>query len=88
MPVSADRCCDDIAVHCHDGVTYKDGRPYVYRFAFEPRWPKAIVYRAAESRRFRISLNRYPGVVIGIAFQAGARVLSVLWGRPGRIIEV
>jgi hypothetical protein len=88
MAVSADRCCDDVALHCHDGKDYKDGRPYFYRFAFEPRRPKAVVYRAAESRRLHVSLNRYPGVVIGVAFQVGARVLSVLWGRPGRIIEV
>jgi hypothetical protein len=83
-----DRCCDDVAFHCHDGREYKNGRPYAYRHAFRPRWPRATIYRAAERRRFTIRLNRYPGVVIGFAVQLGARVLSIVWGRPGRVIEI
>lgn len=58
-----------------------------YRFEFRWRWPGAIVYRAATPRRFAIGLNRYPGIVIGIGFQLGWRVLSVVWGRPGRLIR-
>jgi hypothetical protein len=77
-----------VAIHCHDGKEYKNGRPYAYRHAFQLRWPKAIVYRAADRRRFHVALNRYPGVVIGVALQVGVRVLSIVWGRPGRTIEV
>lgn len=82
-------CCDDVAVHSHDGGEnlWRDGRPYAYRHAFEWRRPTALVYEAAERRRFAVHLNRYPGVLIGVAFQVGRRVLSILWGRPGRIIE-
>lgn len=83
------RCCDDVAVHGHDGKMFKDGRPYTYRFAFKPRWPKAVVVRTAVSPAPRFVLNRYPGVVIGFAVRLrGNRALSVLWGRPGRVIEV
>jgi hypothetical protein len=85
---SGERCCDDAALHCHDGRDYKDGRPYAYRCAFEPRWPKATIYRAAKRRRLSVRLNRYPGVVIGAAIQIGARVFSITWGAPGRIIEI
>lgn len=82
-----DRCCTDVAVHCHDGQTYRNGRPYAYRFAFQWRRPVARIYTAAVRRRFAVSLNRYPGVVIGVALQTGQRVLSLVWGRPGRLIE-
>lgn len=82
------RCCSDIAVHCHDGQTYRNGKPYRYRHAFEWRKPKVTVYTAATRRRLAVHLNRYPGIVIGVAFQTGTRVLSLVWGRPGKIIEV
>ncbi len=82
------RCCDDIAVHAHDGLTYKDGRRYEYRFHFEWRKPHAVVYTTA-ARAPWVKLNRYPGVVIGVALKAGRRrVLSILWGRPGKAYEV
>lgn len=55
--------------------------------AFEWRRPKVHAYKAAQSRRFAVGLNRYPGVVIGVAFQVGRQVVSIVWGRPGRIIE-
>lgn len=83
------RCCDDIAVHNHGGQTYKDGRPYAYRFAFEWQRPKAVVVHTAVNPAPLFVLNRYPGVVIGFAVRLwGRAALSVLWGRPGRIIEV
>lgn len=81
------RCCDDVAMHCHDGNLYKDGRPYGYRHTFCWRLPQAVVVRPAE-RGFRIVLNRYPGIVIGLVVQVGARGLSILWGRPGPVVEV
>ena len=81
------RCCDDVAMHNHGNQTYRDGRPYGWRCAFEWRRPHATVYTAANPRRLAVHLNRYPGIVIGIAFQAGRRVLSIVWGRPGRIID-
>ena len=55
------------------------------RFRFRWRRPTAIVYRAAERRRFHVLLNRYPGVVIGLAVQVGVRVLSIVWARPGEV---
>lgn len=82
------RCCDEVAVHNHGNQTYRNGQPYAWRHAFEWRRPAAHVYVAAERRRFSVGLNRYPGVVIGAALQIGRRVLSVVWGRPGRIIEI
>jgi hypothetical protein len=87
--VNVNRCCDDIAVHSHDGgrTLRKAGRPYSYRHAFKPSWPKLNTYRAAERRRLAFHLNRYPGVVIGAAVQVGARVFSLRWGRPGRVIQ-
>lgn len=57
-----------------------------YRYAFHWRIPTAVLYTAAVRRRVHLSLNRYPGVVIGIAVQIGTRVLSIVWGRPGRKI--
>lgn len=86
MRTEHDRCCDDIAVHNHGDQTFRDGKPYHYRHTFEWRPPKAIVYRAA-NRRFAVTWNRYPGAVIGVALQAGTRVLSIVWGRPGRVID-
>lgn len=74
-------------MHRHDDQTYKDGRPYAYRHKFLWRRPKVHTYTAAQRRRFAVGLNRYPGVVIGVAFQSGRQVLSIVWGRPGRIIE-
>jgi hypothetical protein len=86
--VSETRCCDDIAVHCHDGLTYKDGRRYEWRCKFAWRWPKVVVCHAA-NRPPLVMLNRYPGIVIGIAIRLrGTRYLSVLWGRPNGIYEV
>jgi hypothetical protein len=84
------RCCEDVAVHSHDGgkTLMRNGRPYRYRHAFEWRRPSANVYTAAERRVFRIGLNRYPGVVIGVGVQVGRRVLSIRWGAPGRVIEL
>lgn len=81
------KCCDERAIHNHGNQTYLAGRPYGWRVAFEWRRPKVHTYRAADPRPFAVHLNRYPGVVIGIAFQLGRRVLSILWGRPGRVIE-
>lgn len=85
--------CVTFGVHCHgvlgepDYQLYRQGKPYHYRHAFQWRRPTAIVYTAATPHRFHVMLNRYPGVVIGIALQIGRRVLSILWGRPGRMIE-
>jgi len=82
------RCCDERGVHCHGSwQTYLNGQPYNWRFALEWRWPKAVIVRPAE-HRFAVALNRYPGIVIGVVVQFGTRGLSILWGRPGRIIEV
>ncbi len=86
--MSQPRCCDERAVHCHGAQAYLNGQPYNWRFAFEWRRPKVVTYRAAQRRHFAVALNRYPGIVIGIAIQSGARVVSIVWGRPGRIIEV
>lgn len=33
-------------------------------------------------------LNRYPGVVIGVALYVRGRGLSFLWGRPGAVVEL
>jgi hypothetical protein len=82
------RCCDEVAVHNHGNQTYRNGRPYEYRFAFRWSRPRVRAYKAAERRRFSVGLNRYPGVVIGVGLQIGRRVLSVTWGSPGRIIEI
>lgn len=85
-----DRCCDDIAVHSHDGGTTlrRNGRPYTYRCAFEWRLPpKLVAYRTADRYRLKFILNRYPGVVIGAGVVIGNRAFGVVWGRPGRIIE-
>jgi hypothetical protein len=57
------------------------------RFEFEWRRPTVILYAAADRHLLRVTLNRYPGVVIGIAVHIGRRVLSIVWGRPGRLIK-
>ena len=48
------------------------------------RWrrPKLTVYRAADPRHFAVTLNRYPGVVIGVAMQIRLRVWSLTWRTP------
>jgi hypothetical protein len=80
-------CCNDVAVHCHDGVAYKSGRLYTYRHAFEWRRPKAVIVHTADPMPLAV-LNRYPGCVIGVCIRLRRRTgLSVLWGRPGRIID-
>jgi hypothetical protein len=84
----ADRCCDDVAIHQHGDQTYRDGKPYRWRFAFEWRRPTIRRTRPADYRRIALHLNRYPGVVIGIHLQLGQRGWSLLWGRPGRIIDL
>lgn len=84
-----ERCCADVAAHCHDGKLFKDGRPYAYRFAFEWRRPRFVLVRTGVNPAPLFVLNRYPGVVIGFAVRIrGNRALSVLWGRPGRVIEM
>lgn len=82
-------CCTDIAVHSHDGgkTMRKDGRLYTYRNAFEWRRPKLVRVTAADRQPLRLVLNRYPGVVIGAALYYRHRGLSLLWGRPGRVID-
>lgn len=49
---------------------------------FAWRVPRIVLYKAADRCRFRVSLNRYPSVVIGVAVHIGQHVLSVVWGRP------
>lgn len=61
--------------------------PSIVRHAFAWRVPKVVVYRAADRRRFGVTLNRYPGVVIGVAVQVGRRVVSLVWGRAGGIVR-
>jgi hypothetical protein len=82
-------CCTDIAIHSHDGgkTLRKNGRPYTYRMAFQWRWPALRRVTAAERQPLRLVLNRYPGVVIGMALYWRHRGLSLLWGKPGRVIE-
>jgi len=43
---------------------------------------RAIVYKAAVRRRYGIHLNRYPGVVIGVAVHIGRWCLSIVWRMP------
>lgn len=51
-------------------------------------WNSPVYPELAKTRRhLHVALNRYPGVVIGIAVQVGHRVLSIVWGRPGRMIK-
>lgn len=92
LHVPGSPACASYGLHTHwagtpDARDYLHGRPYTYRHAFQWRIPAAVIYKAAERRRIRVALNRYPGVVIGVAVQIGHSVLSILWGRPGRIIE-
>lgn len=81
------RCCNDVALHNHGDEAYLDGTPFKYRHTFEWRRPTLTLYRAADRRPIAAMLNRYPGVVIGAAIQVGGRVLSLTWGRPGRVIR-
>lgn len=82
-------CCTDIAVHSHDGgrTMRKNGQPYTYRCAFEWRRPALKLVTAADRQPLRLVLNRYPGVVIDVALYFRHRGLSLLWDRPGQIIE-
>jgi hypothetical protein len=83
-----DRCCDDIAVHSHDGglTMQRNGVPCTWRAEFQWRRPRLTWYRTADRYRFKSALNRYPGIVIGAQIVIGHRALGVLWGRPGRIV--
>lgn len=59
-----------------------------YRFAFRLRWPGACLVRSAVNPHPLFVLNRYPGVIIGFAVRLkGNLALSVLWGRPGKVIR-
>lgn len=82
-------CCDDIAVHSHDGgkTLRRRGLPCDYRTAFDWRWPAVRICHPANPRPVAILLNRYHGMSfpIGIYVQVHRRALSLLWGRPGRI---
>lgn len=84
--------CVAFGMHGHgtqgtpDYQLYRSGQPVTYRHEFEWRWPTATIVRPATRRPFRVVLNRYPGVIIGVAVQIGAHALSVLWGRPGRVM--
>lgn len=84
-------CCDERAMHGHPELgdphlAYFNGRPYHYRFAFEWRRPAIRRVTAAEQVT-GLRLNRYPGVVIGVAAYIRGHGLSLLWGRPGRAIQ-
>lgn len=46
--------------------------------------PRVLLYKAAEPRCLAARLNRYPGAIIGVAFQVAGRVVSVVWGHPTR----
>lgn len=65
------------------------GTPAPKAFKFEWRVPKVVIYRAGAPapgevvRRWHLGLNRYPGVVIGVAGRCGSWVFSLVWGRPG-----
>jgi hypothetical protein len=87
--MSVDRCCDDVAVHSHDGgkTLMRNGRYYVYHHAFTWRWPALKVVTAADYQPLHVVLNRYPGVIIGATLYWRHCGLSLLWGRPGRIVE-
>jgi hypothetical protein len=64
--------------------------PWMFlRFAFEWRWPVIRYVTAADHQGLlNIVLNRYPGIVIGVAVYSGHRGLSLLWGRPGKERDV
>lgn len=83
------RCCDDVAVHSHDGgkTTRRNGSSYTYRHAFAWRRPKLVRVTAADRQPLRLVLNRYPGVVIGASLYYRHRGLALLWGKPGRVID-
>lgn len=58
-----------------------------YRFEFRWARPRLTTYRAAPPKRAALVLNRYPGVVIGVGLVLGSRVLSLTWGKPGKVIH-
>ncbi|HEX6968924.1 MAG TPA: hypothetical protein VF174_08980 [Micromonosporaceae bacterium] len=82
--------CADSAVHSHDGgkTSCRLGRQFTTRFPL--RWARPKIYTNLRARRYRfaVRLNRYPGCVIGAEFQVGARAFGLLWGAPGKPIEV
>jgi hypothetical protein len=84
-------CCGERAFHGHPefgdpGLAYFNGRPYRYRHAFE--WRRPALRRVTGADRITgVRLNRYPGVVIGVAAYLRGHGLSLLWGRPGRTIQ-
>lgn len=85
-------CCDERAYHGHPELgdphkVYFRGRPFHYRHTLKWRWPKVARVRAADPIT-KVILNRYPGVVIGIAVYVKGRGLSLLWARPGRAVQV
>lgn len=50
-------------------------------------WRRPTIVRVtAADPHWRFVLNRYPGVVIGVAVYLGRWRLSLLWARPGRVI--
>lgn len=55
---------------------------------FEKEWRMPALKVVTSARDFRwphVYVNRYPGVVIGLAAYYRQRGLSLLWARPGRI---
>ncbi|MGH8883276.1 MAG: hypothetical protein ACRD0P_39035 [Stackebrandtia sp.] len=61
------------------------GGNYVYPpVVWRRQWrrPRVTLYTAAPPRRWRVARNRYGTCTIGVAVQAGSRVLSLVWARP------
>lgn len=59
---------------------------FPHRFAFKWRRPAVRTVTSARDFRWpRVMLNRYPGIVIGVAAYYRHRGLSLLWGRPGGV---
>lgn len=84
------RCCADIATHSHDGgrTLTRNGRTFTHRHTFEWRRPAFHAYRTAANRPLGFGLNRYPGIVIGAAVGIRGTSYGVVWGRPGKVVEV
>jgi len=85
-------CCEERAYHGHPELgdpnqVYFRGRPFRYRHTLNWRWPAVMRVRAAAPLT-KVVLNRYPGVVIGVAVYVKGRGLSLLWARPGRTVQV
>lgn len=87
--MSTTPCCDDIAVHSHDGgkTLRKNGQPYAMRWSKTWAKPRFHTYRAATAHRFRIIRNRYGigdgyPVTIGVALHVGQRVFGLTWAHP------